>query len=200
MDVSVAVATYGFESWRDLAQQRAVPSAEAQRVPVIHVHGASLHEARNEALSRVDTEWVIHLDGDDELEPGYVAAMSRATAGVRAPMVRYIRGYRERLWQPRVAGHQHDCEAACLRAGNWIVVGACVRTELLREVGWHDFPVYEDWATWALCHKAGASFELVRDAVYRAHVRLDSRNRGPSHRTKLRAHRAIEAMVWPEAA
>lgn len=198
MSFTIAVATFGDESWIDLARERALPSALAQGVPVVHAHGSTLAAARNEALAQVDTEYVVMLDADDELEPGYVAAMASGTADVRAPMVRYIRGRRERLWQPRVYGHEHDCDVVCLRAGNWIVIGACARTSLLREVGWHDFPVYEDWATWALCARAGATFEMIRDAVYRAHVRLDSRNRGQAQAARLEAHRQIERFVWPD--
>jgi hypothetical protein len=125
--------------------------------------------------------------------------MGRGRADVRAPVVRYIhRGRPRPLWQPRVAGHTHDCEASCLRDGNWVVIGACVRTELLRSVGWHDFDWSEDWATWALLAKAGASFELVRDAIYRAEMRPESRNRGAARATRLEAHRVIELFVWPE--
>jgi glycosyltransferase involved in cell wall biosynthesis len=187
MDVTIAVATFGDESWAELARDRAIPSAEVQGVPVVHVHGDTLHGARNAALEQVTTEFVIHLDGDDELDPDYVAAMAEGHADVRAP-----------LWQPRVAGHTHDCDRSCLRAGNWIVVGAAARTEIVREVGWHDFPWSEDWATWALCAEAGASFELVPRAIYVAHVRLDSRNRGVTRDARLDAHRAIERFVWPE--
>ena len=33
---------------------------------------------------------------------------------------------------PTVAGHTHQCEAACLLQGNWLVVGAMVLTDLVR--------------------------------------------------------------------
>jgi hypothetical protein len=198
VDVTVCVATYGQQRWRELAESRAVPSA-LEQAPVVRVHGDTLHGARNAALAQVETEWVIHLDADDELAPGYVAAMAEGHADVRAPVVRFIRGGRPRpLWQPRVAGHTHDCDTSCLRFGNWVVIGAAVRTELLRSVGWHDFEWSEDWATWALLAKAGASFELVRRAVYVAHVRPDSRNRGALRADRLAAHREIEQFVWPE--
>lgn len=201
MEVTIAVATYGDLEWGHLAHTRAIPSAQALGVPVVHVHepDGSIASARNAALELVETEWVIHLDGDDELSPGYNEAMAEGSADVRAPLVRYIRGGHPRpLWQPRVAGHSHDCDASCLRHGNWIVIGAAVRTELLREVGWHDFPWSEDWATWALLAKAGASFELVRNAIYIGHVAPSSRNRGAPQEDRLAAHREIERFVWPE--
>lgn len=192
MDVTIAVATFGEHHWKTLAARRAIPSAERQ-APVVYTHGETLHEARNEALEMVDTEWVIHLDADDELEPGYVEAMARGTADVRGPLARYVQGRRRRLWQPRVHGHKHDCTAECLRHGNWLLIGSAVRTELIRRAGgWRDYPWSEDWSTWIRCWKAGGTFELIRDAVYRAHVDPKSRNRGASPSERLAAHRLIE--------
>lgn len=191
--VTVGVATFGGPEWPALAESRAIPSARALGVPVIHVHSASLHEARNEVLAQTETEFLVNLDADDELEAGYITAMAAGTADVRAPAVRYVRGRAAYPPQvPRVAGHQHSCAADCLPYGNWLVVGAAVRAELLREVGgWRDFPWGEDWDVWARCWKAGATFEAVPGAIYRAHVRAKSRNRAPHHSAKLAAHRAI---------
>lgn len=201
MDVSVVVATFGDQCWVDLAEKRAVPSAEALGVPVVHVHAATLHDARNLGLARVGTEWVCHLDADDELEPGYVDAMSRGSADVRAPSVHYVyaQGVPTRPYVPKVAGHSHDCTADCLPEGNWLVVGSVARTELLRDVGgWRDWPCYEDWDLWLRCYLAGVSIEPVPDAVYRAHARADSRNRGPSQAFKNRVHQQIHAANFPE--
>lgn len=195
MDVTVCVATFGGPEWEHLARSRALPSARALGVPAVHVHAGTLHEARNLAVAEVDTEWVIHLDADDELEPGYVTAMAAGSADVRAPAVRYIRGYGDRsaaAAMPRVAGHDHDCTGGCLPYGNWLVVGAAVRTELVRAVGgWQDWDWSEDWDLWLRIFLAGGSFEAVPAAVYRAHVRRGSRNRGRSHAARLATHRAI---------
>lgn len=193
LDVAVVVATFGDLSWRHLAQQRAVPSGEAQGVPVVQVHGDTLHEGRNAGLDEVATEWVIFLDADDELEAGYIDAMATGSADVRAPAVRYIQaGAASMPRVPTVAGHGHACDAGCLTYGNWLIVGSMARTELLRRAGgWRDFPVYEDWDTWVRCYLAGATFEAIPQAVYRAHVRRNSRNRAPNRAAKLEAHRAI---------
>ena len=181
-----------------LAEGRALPSARALGVPIVHVHAATLHEARNGAVAETNTEWVVHLDADDELEAGYITAMATGTADVRAPAVRYLRGYGDRSAQPRmprVAGHEHDCTGDCLPYGNWLVVGAAVRTDLVRRVGgWRDFPWSEDWDLWLRCYLAGATFESMPTARYRAHVRRGSRNRGQGQAARLAAHRAIAAM------
>jgi GT2 family glycosyltransferase len=196
VDVTVAVATCGRPSWVDLARRRAIPSAEALGVPVVHCHADTLHDARNGADAMVDTEWVCHLDADDELEAGYFDAITAATADVRAPSVRYVHAANSNApaAMPHVAGHTHDCVADCLTAGNWLVIGAVVRTEMVRDVGgWRDFDWSEDWDMWLRCHLAGASFEAVPAAVYRAHVRPRSRNRAAARHVRLASHNAILA-------
>lgn len=193
MDLTVLVATFGDEKWLELAWKRAIPSAAAQ-AKVLHRHGSDLAEARNACLAEVETEWVCYLDADDELEPGYVEAMAAGSADVRGPMARYVQpgGIAPRLWQPRVHRHRHDCTRDCIPKGNWLLIGSAVRAELLREVGgWEPWPMYEDWAIFLRCWKAGASFELIRDAVYRAHVRPDSRNRKPSVAEREQIHYEI---------
>lgn len=203
MDVTICIGTFGDDHWIDLAEQRAIPSAEQFDVPVIHVHAGTLHEARNQAVAKAATEWVVHLDADDELEPGFVEAMSSGIADLRAPAVRYIRAGRSRhIWMPKVAGHRHECVGGCLPEGNWLVVGTAVRRSMVLAVGgWWPEPVYEDWSLWLRCWRAGASVEPVPGAVYAAHVRHGSRNRGPDRATKDLWHwRIRDSILGQEAA
>lgn len=201
MDVSVVTGTFGERDWWVLARERAASSVPGG-VPWIHAHADTLAQARNQALEEVQTKWVIHLDADDQLDPGYIDAMAKGTADIRVPRLRQVR--RRRVgepFMPQVYGHHHACEAACLRHGNWIVIGACVRTALLREVGgWEEFGWSEDWAAWARMWTAGGTVEPVPDAVYRAWVRPDSRNHAPDHATIMHWHREIERAVWPDEA
>lgn len=193
LDVTVVVATFGDEAWANLARLRAIPSAEKHRVPVVHSHADTLHGARNLGLEDVRTPWVCFLDADDQLDPRYFDRMAEGTADVRAPAVRYVvQGIPQRPYVPRVCGHHHACSAECLPFGNWVVIGAAARTDLVREAGgFRDFPWSEDWDLWLRCHLAGATFEAIPNAVYRAYVRPDSRNRGPDRAAKLAAHQAI---------
>lgn len=193
IDVTVAVATFGELRWVDLAHERAIPSAEAHGVPTVYVHGGSLHEARNLALDLVKTEWVCFLDADDELERRFFQHMAEGTADVRAPSVRYVRGgFVGVPHMPRVVNHAHLCSADCLQYGNWLVVGSVARTDLLRRVGgWRDWEFYEDWDLWVRCREAGATFEPIHKAVYRAHARPTSRNRSPRQEARVEMHRAI---------
>lgn len=201
-DFSIVIGTFGGSEWVDLASSRAVPSAEAQGVPVYHRHGATLAQARNEGLALAETEFVVHLDADDELASDYIERMAEGTADLRAPRLRQIlRNGRERpVFMPQVWGHEHDCTGECLRFGNWIVIGAGVRTELLRKVGgWEEWGWSEDWAAWARCWAAGGTVEAITDAVYIAHhdPRTGRNHRLSSEETN-RWHREIEAAIWPE--
>ena len=192
MDVTIAVATFGDEAWSELARRRAIPSAAQFGVPVVHVHADTLHDARNQAVDRVETEWVVHLDADDEPETDHPDALAAGTADLRAPSVRYVADSFPDPYVPKVAGHRHDCTAECLPEGNWLVVGSLVRAQMVRDVGgWRDFTWSEDWDLWLRCWLAGATVEAIPDAIYRAYVRPNSRNRAPQHAERIVAHRAI---------
>jgi glycosyltransferase involved in cell wall biosynthesis len=176
--LTVVVATFGDHEWWQRGC-RAIRSAIHQADAVVQVHECygTLADARNEGLAAVDTEFVCFVDADDTIEPRYVEAMKRGMADVRAPMARRIYADRSEMWQPRVVNHEHDCTADCLTEGNWVLIGAAVRTNLIRAVGgWRPFTMYEDWDLFLRLHLVGASFELIRDAVYRVEVREDSRN------------------------
>lgn len=193
MDLTVCVGTYGDPDWIERAAVAA--RSCAGQAPVIQVHGKTLAHARNAAVLACDSEWIVTLDADDELEPGYVEALSGSSADLRAPSVRYVKeGRSQAPYVPRVAGHKHECTGECLVDGNWCVVGTMIRRDLLLEVGgWREFDCYEDWDLVLRCWQAGASVEAIPEAVYRAHVRRDSRNRAPSMEEKNAVHREIAA-------
>lgn len=203
MDVTIVVATYGERRWLDLAVARATKSAEAQGVPFIYVHGLTLHGARNAGLAQVETTYVVFLDADDELRPGYCETLLKGTANIRVPSVQYVTpgGRPRQPYVPRVAGHNHACEARCLLDGNYAVIGSMVRVDMLRDVGgFRDEVVYEDWSAWLRMYRSGATVETIPDAVYVAHVNPQSRNRAPSMEVKNAAHHAIVAATLKEAA
>lgn len=189
MDVTVCIGTFGDRTWIDRAR-RAVQSVPND-VAVVHAHRDTLAEARNAALAQVKTTWVVHLDADDELTDGYFDAMFAGSADVRGPVAQYVTADHERIWQPRVYAHQHDCTVDCLPDGNWLLIGSMVRTAIAQQCRWREFEWSEDWDFWLQCRALGASFELIPSAIYRAHVRPDSRNRGQAQEAKNAAHRAI---------
>jgi glycosyltransferase involved in cell wall biosynthesis len=177
-DFTICIGTFGGNEWVQLAHKRAVPSAEAQGCKVIHRHARTLARARNDCVALADTEFVVHLDADDELEPGYIEALAAAEGDVRVPRVSCIRNGRHAgTFMPRVYRHRHACTADCLQFGNWIVVGAGVRRQLVLDIGgWLEWDCYEDFCLWQRCWLAGAEFVAVPDAIYRQHLREGSRN------------------------
>jgi glycosyltransferase involved in cell wall biosynthesis len=194
MDVTIAIASHGDRDWLDLGTQRAAQSAFMQGVPVIYVHGLTLHGARNAALAQVQTEHVVFLDADDELRPGYCETLSTGTADLRVPSVQYVTPGRRprRPYVPKVAGHEHSCEAPCLEEGNYAVIGSMASVKLLRSVGgFRDEDCYEDWSAWLRMYRGGATVETIPMAVYVAHVRPDSRNRALTMEVKNRVHHEI---------
>ena len=73
-------------------------------------------------------------------------------------------------------------------------VTSLYRRELWRQVGGYDGRFREsaeDWDLWLRCWLAGATVEAIPDAIYRAYVRPNSRNRAPQHAERIVAHRAI---------
>lgn len=199
MDLTVCVCSFGEQSWQELAESRAAPSAIPQ-APTIRVHQSegTLASVRNYALEQVPSEYVCFLDADDYLAPDFVEQMAAGAADVRSPSVSYVRKHHRPRppGVPRVAGHEHDCTAECITsgAGNWLIIGTVVRTELVREAGgFREWPCYEDFDLWMRVLRLGASLEVIRSAVYYAVVNFDSRNRAPHIKQKNRVHHQIVA-------
>lgn len=189
MDVTVIVATYGEGRWRELAECRAIPAARAE-AEVIAVHGETLQSARNAGAAQATSEWLCFCDADDEVEPGYMAAMAELDADLRAPLVRYVKDHRH--WPARVPDGTDD-----LADGNRLVIGTLVRREMFWRVGgFGGWAFYEDWDLWQRCWLAGATVEFGR-AIYRAHMRADSRNRSPSRAEKVAMHHDIRRANMP---
>ncbi len=204
MNVSVIISTYGSEEWRNLAQSRAYPSAldqGAHEIVVGHDPEGTLASVRNALARKAEGEWICFLDGDDELAPGYLGAMKRAyeqegredgTPLLLTPAAHWItvRG------RPETPPKFFD---ECLfENGNWMVIGTLVPRDLFFQVGgFEEWQVYEDWALWARCWKAGAVPVRVPDAVYRAHRKRGlTRNHALRHRERDRVYWEIKAAVF----
>lgn len=206
MNVAIIIATYGEESWRDLAMSRAYPSAvEQAEVFPLHDEHATLAEVRNIAAARVGGgfEWLCFLDADDELAPGYIDAMTRAEAegaGPRllVPQIQYVRPAccgKFRYDRPRFP-KELDLD---YRDGNGMVIGTLVQRQEFWDVGgFEEWPLYEDWALFARVQKEGAVPVRVPDAIYRGYrQRTRSRNH-QGRRMAVETHDAIRRTVFPE--
>jgi glycosyltransferase involved in cell wall biosynthesis len=179
---SIIIATYGEPHWEEMAKERALPSAEAQRAyEVIQGHRSrlSIARARNSLARKAKGDWLLFLDADDELSPGYVQAMERIAKRQRnshvllTPAVSYWHPNHVKPRPPRFL------TGISLEKHNYLVLGTMLRRDLFFEVGgFSDYPHgFEDWSLWAKCHKAGAQIIRVRGAVYIAYINLESKHR-----------------------
>lgn len=207
MKVSVIIATFGEESWSKLALARAYPSAlnqGAEEIVVGHDAIGTISSVRNALAEKATGDWLCFLDGDDELAPGYLDAMKGTRTRLihqdewtehkhflLTPQVSYVstRGRREppKFWP--------ECS---LTTGNWLVVGTLVPRDLFLEVGgFEDWPIYEDWALWGRCWKAGAQTVKVPDAIYLAHRKHGlTRNHALRRKEVLRVYAEIQQAVF----
>jgi GT2 family glycosyltransferase len=191
---SIIIATYGDLAWEELAHERAKPTALAADPDTLvcsHLRDGTLAEARNLGASDAGGDWLVFLDADDELAPGYLDAMRQAERrkllhdpdtlarredGLLAPAVSHCSPAGE--WtKPELPNRQ--------KAMTWLnhcVIGTAVPARLFRQVGGFrdDVPIYEDWELWLRCVRAGAKIVDVPDAVYLAHEREGSRNQQAS--------------------
>lgn len=174
MTISVIVATYGGIEWLHLARDRAHPSVLRQNddceVLLHHDPEGTRASSLNDGAARTNGEWLLFLDADDELAPGYVWAMRRALEQHRDD------GTRNVLFTPAVQQIKKGRPSApfffdrgiSLREDNWLVVGTMIHRDLFWRVGGVDeYPHgFEDWALWSKCYRVGAEIVKVPDAVY----------------------------------
>lgn len=193
MSISIIIATYGEETWGQLALTRALPSVEGMDAEVIigHDTDATIAGVRNELAEHATGKWLCFLDADDELAPGYIEAMTLAMQHDRllTPRVQQIVNGRTRpaKYYPEVN----------LMSGNWLIVGTLIERSLFEKVGgFGDYPHgFEDWSLWYKAVKCGAEVLRVDDAIYIQHVNPKSKHRQGwrDRKYQVSTHLAVQA-------
>lgn len=182
MNVSVIVATYGDLEWKKLAWTRAAGSLVGQALHDLllwHADGGTIAATRNDAAERAPGDWLLFLDADDELAPGYIEAMSVAVhQNLMDPMKLYTPAVRH-VKKGRPGAPFFFDRGISLREDNWLVVGTLVHKDLFHEVGgFGDYPHgFEDFSLWSKCFRAGAQVIKVPDAVYVYHHNPQSKHK-----------------------
>ena len=197
MTISCVVGTFGSHSWKNMAEKRAIPSTASQGfLEVLHVHDETLAIARNRGALHAKGKWLLFLDADDELAPGFVDRMiesmnhQRQRPALFTPAVCYAHGNvrpKPKIW-PRMD----------FKVGNWCVIGTLIERSLFQKLGgFREYLLYEDYALWAMAAEAGAEVFEVPEAVYIAHHARLSRNRSrPQERVYW--HQRIGRDIWPD--
>lgn len=211
MTFTIIIATYGDSRWQELAESRALPSAQEQCCEVLIAHNpvGKRHTVRNGLAERATGDYLVFLDADDRLLPGYVEAMQRAferesedggpplllTPAVSYTHPRHTKMAPGKLLKPR-APDLHD--------GNYLVLGTAVPTDLFLGLGgFQDWNArtgneWDDWELWIRCIKAGAEVVQVPDAVYVHMQEPESRHRTADRNTALRWQYEIGVVHFPE--
>jgi glycosyltransferase involved in cell wall biosynthesis len=173
--VDVVIATYGDKDVWDVLAQRAERSAEDQTIrpdAIWRTHGPNLAHARNVGAHESTADWLIFLDADDELDPYYIEAMLLGTGDIRQPMTLGVTDGQEDDFPVLIPPHP-----AGFMVGNHLIIGCMVRRELFMAAGgFADLPVLEDWDLWIRCRLSGGEVGQAPKAIYRVHVRSESRN------------------------
>ncbi len=202
MKISVIITTYGKSEWEEMAIVRALPSTVdqgADQVVLHHERDLAIGPARNKAAERATGEYFIFLDADDELEPGYVAAMreaamDRAQPTLYQPAVRYIR-------KGGAMANPILVPTKDLRTDNYLVIGTMCPADVFMAVGgFSDYPHgFEDWSCWAKCWKAGCEIVSVSHATYRAYINPQSEHRKMwrDRNYQVQTHMRVQAELFP---
>ena len=190
MNVTVVVATCGSDEWKEMGDEAArgiyIPS-----IVRVHLPKGTVAQARNEGLKQVKTEFICFVDADDTISHGYFGF--DPTSDVTVTSIRYrYRGIPmiPRVWQHengRPGYHTGDCVAPCLVDGNWVHVGAIIRTDAIKSIGgFKEYAVYEDWALMLELQQNGFTFDRRPESVYEASIRQNDNHRNRSLPTHAR--------------
>lgn len=200
--ISCVIATYGSRTWANMAKNRAIPSAKREgfhEVLPVHLEQGTLAETRNSGGATAVGEWLLFLDADDELAPGFGDAMREAILGEEVrpalftPAVDYLETRKGRKATPKT------WPRIDFKVGNWCVIGTLIERDFFLKLGgFREYGLYEDYALFAMADEAGAEFFEVPDAVYVAHPRAASRNRAPSRNERIYWHQTIGHDIWPD--
>ena len=165
----------------------------------VHQESGTVASSRNAAAEQATGDWLLFLDADDELAPGFINAMKKEISGhavlkktLFTPAVQ-----QQRKGRPRPPFFFPECS---LTTGNWLIIGTLVSKSLFDEVGGFDDHPHglEDWQLWAKCVKAGASIVKVPKAVYIAHYNQKSKHHmlARDRKAYMVAYEKARSSVW----
>lgn len=183
----------------------AVLEGYRDRIIVVDQRNQGLSAARNAAIKRSSSEWVVLLDADDEWLPTRLERMNAAIGAnpqvdivttdaiVRGPGQADACWYRKGVWPA-----SEDDQPQAIVAGSFIFSGAAVRKAAWERIGGFRVDVghQNEWEAWVRLVLTGSRAALVDEALAIYHQEAGpagsqlSRNRTGTYRMMLSVIRA----------
>ena len=175
---------------RETLLDRALASVEAQSMPsqvIVELDSDRLGAAaaRNRALAKVDTDWVVFLDDDDVLKPNHLRACARHARLTGADVV--YPGY-DAVGEDPIGCFGIGFDPYLLRRRNFIPVTTLCRTDRVRAAGGFQEHLdvngdpCEDWGLWLALFDLGAKFSHLPQRTWIWTVTGGTRGRGHGDR------------------
>lgn len=169
--IDVLICTFGLPVW----QTRGQAALHALGVGLgkhYHMPDGTLAEVRNWAAAEAEGPWLVFLDADDRLGPGYLDRMREAILRADGEPALYV---------PRLAlgpgAAAWPNRSRSMRETNHCCIGTCIlRADMVEAGGFREWPAYEDWDLFLRIHLGLRRPLVYVDAVYEATYSPTGRN------------------------
>lgn len=205
MEVTAIVVTFGSLAWAQSglrATAATMVNNPDHLIHHLHAEADNIADARNMAVEERDPQgWICFVDGDDELEPGYLNAMTAAPdgeylwPGLLTPSLRIVSERdRRRRREPNPVDLTKSRDISTM---NPCPIGTLIHRRMFDEVGgFWDERAWEDWSLFRRAWLLGATIVPVPDAVYRANISPTGRNSTVRNPKQLRDEIISSHDVW----
>jgi len=158
---------------------------------VLDKPNGGLSSARNAGIERARGRYILPLDADNRLRPGFIEAACEALA--LQPGIGVVYGDRQLFGASREVVRVPEFDLAKMLGGNYVDACAVYRRELWEDVGGYDTSMvgFEDWEYWIHASRRGWRFLHLPQIAFDYRVRpgsLLARSLIPAVRRRLFAH------------